>query len=220
MKNNKNKTRINIEGFQTEQEKFWAGKFGEEYITRNQERTYLANNIALFGKILARTNRVDSVIEFGANIGINLLAIKQLIPELELSAIEINEKAVDTLNKLEKIKVYHQSALDFMPDYERDLVLSKGFLIHVNPDKLSQIYDLLYQSSCHYICLAEYYSPTPVEVNYRGYEDKLFKRDFAGEMLDRFNNLQLVDYGFIYHRDNQFPQDDINWFLLEKIDCR
>jgi pseudaminic acid biosynthesis-associated methylase len=107
-----------------------------------------------------------------------------------------------------------------MPDYERDLVLSKGFLIHVNPDKLSQIYDLLYQSSCHYICLAEYYSPTPVEVNYRGCEDKLFKRDFAGEMLDRFNNLKLVDYGFIYHRDNQFPQDDINWFLLEKIDCR
>jgi spore coat polysaccharide biosynthesis protein SpsF len=102
MKNNKNKTRINIEGFQTEQEKFWAGKFGEEYITRNQERTYLANNIALFGKILARTNRVDSVIEFGANIGINLLAIKQLIPEVELSAIEINEKAVDTLNKIKK----------------------------------------------------------------------------------------------------------------------
>lgn len=134
---NKNKTRINSEGFQTEQEKFWAGKFGEEYIARNQERTYLANNIALLGKILSRTHRVNSVIEFGANIGINLLAIKQLLPQIELSAIEINEKAVDKLNKLEQIKVYHQSVLEFMPDYERDLVLSKGFLIHVNPDKLS-----------------------------------------------------------------------------------
>ena len=27
----------------------------------------------------------------------------------------------------------------------------------------------------------------------------------------------LVDYGFVYHRDNCFPQDDINWFLFEKF---
>jgi spore coat polysaccharide biosynthesis protein SpsF len=26
----------------------------------------------------------------------------------------------------------------------------------------------------------------------------------------------LVDYGFAYHRDPNFPQDDITWFLLEK----
>jgi hypothetical protein len=44
----------------------------------------------------------------------------------------------------------------------------------------------------------------------------LYKRDFAGEMLDRYPDLQLVDYGFSYHRDQNFPQDDANWFLLEK----
>jgi hypothetical protein len=57
----------------------------------------------------------------------------------------------------------------------------------------------------------------PVSVNYRGNTDRLFKRDFAGEMLDRFKDLRLLDYGFSYHRDNNFPQDDINWFLLEKV---
>jgi hypothetical protein len=45
----------------------------------------------------------------------------------------------------------------------------------------------------------------------------MFKRDFAGEMLDKFQDLRLLDYGFVYHRDTQFPQDDVNWFLLEKI---
>ena len=45
---------------------------------------------------------------------------------------------------------------------------------------------------------------------------KLFKRDFAGELLDAFPSLDLVDYGFVYHRDPNFPQDDMNWFLLEK----
>jgi spore coat polysaccharide biosynthesis protein SpsF len=35
-------------------------------------------------------------------------------------------------------------------------------------------------------------------------------------MLDRYDDLQLLDYGFAYHRDRQFPVDDITWFLLEK----
>lgn len=56
----------------------------------------------------------------------------------------------------------------------------------------------------------------PVVVSYRGHEDRLFKRDFAGEMLDRYPDLELVDYGFVYHRDPNFPQDDPNWFLLRK----
>ena len=44
----------------------------------------------------------------------------------------------------------------------------------------------------------------------------LFKRDFAGEIMDRHPQLQLVDYGFAYRRDPNFPQDDITWFLMEK----
>ena len=75
----------------------------------------------------------------------------------------------------------------------------------------------MFQSSHRYICIAEYYNPTPVEVPYRGHQNKMFKRDFAGEMLDKFQDLRLLDYGFVYHRDTQFPQDDVNWFLLEKI---
>ena len=63
--------------------------------------------------------------------------------------------------------------------------------------------------------IAEYYNPSPVGIDYRGYKDKLFKRDFAGEMLDGYQDLKLVNYGFCYHRGT-FPQDDISWFLLEK----
>jgi spore coat polysaccharide biosynthesis protein SpsF len=55
-----------------------------------------------------------------------------------------------------------------------------------------------------------------VEVLYRGHTSKLFKRDFAGEMLDTYPDLSMVDYGFVYSRDNNFPQDDVTWFLLEK----
>jgi spore coat polysaccharide biosynthesis protein SpsF len=64
--------------------------------------------------------------------------------------------------------------------------------------------------------VCEYYNPTPVEVRYRGYDHALFKRDFAGELLDAFPQLSLVDYGFTWHRDTTAPLDDSTWFLLEK----
>jgi len=200
----------------TEQEQFWVGKFGDDYILRNKGDQLISNNFSLFRDIFTSTNGVNSVMEFGANIGLNLKAIKKLRNDIELSAIEINKKAVSGLSKMKNIKVYPQSILEFSPDYSRDLVFTKGVLIHINPDFLPRVYDLLHKTSNRYICIIEYYNKTPVEVIYRGHKGKLFKRDFAGEILDRHEDLKLARYGFVYHRDNNFPQDDLNWFLLEK----
>lgn len=204
--------------FQTEQEKFWAGEFGNEYALRNMGTQFLANQIAYFSKILRDIQPIKSVIEFGANIGVNLQAIKMIFPEIELSAVEINKSAVETMEKLPnfKIKAYHSSLLDFTPDYQRDLAFVKGVLIHINPEKLPILYKLLHDSSKKYICIGEYYNPSPVKINYRGHEDRLFKRDFCGEFMDMYPDVKLLDYGFAYHRDNNFPQDDITWFLLTK----
>lgn len=206
--------------FKSEQEHFWAGEFGDEYVTRNQGDIFIANNISLFAKILSRTHSIKSLIEFGANIGINLQAIRQLIPKAEISAVEINQKAVEKLQLHNDYQIYHQSMFDFVPVCKYDLALVKGVLIHISSDMLAKAYELLYQVSNRYICIAEYYNPTPVEITYRGHQDKLFKRDFAGEMLEKFDDLHLLDYGFIYHRDSQFPQDDVTWFLLEKTGCK
>ena len=202
--------------FSTEQEAFWAGEFGDAYINRNDNMSLVQSNIYFFSKVFARTLGVKSIIEFGSNVGLNIRAIKTLLSEVELSSIEINKKAVERLGQIEALKVYHQSILDFSPDYQRDFVFIKGVLIHMDPDILSDVYGLLYETSRRYICLAEYYNPTPVEVSYRGHAERLFKRDFAGEMLDRYPDLELVDYGFGYHRDNNFPHGDMTWFLMEK----
>lgn len=160
--------------YKTDQETFWAGEFGDEYIDRNAGANFVAANLALIAKVLARTSKIRSLIEFGANSGLNLQALRQLLPEAEMSAIEINQKAVAELKKIDSLKVYHQSILDFTPDYPRDLAFIKGVLIHINPDMLGQVYELLYQSSARYICLVEYYNPTPVEVTYRGHTGKLW----------------------------------------------
>ncbi|MFV2092611.1 MAG: pseudaminic acid biosynthesis-associated methylase [Hyphomicrobiales bacterium] len=70
--------------------------------------------------------------------------------------------------------------------------------------------------SNRYLLIIEYYNPTPTEVSYRGNTERLYKRDFAGEILDRYPNLALTSYGFQYHRDTNFPADDSTWFLMEK----
>lgn len=200
----------------TEQEAFWAGSFGDEYVARNNGSELLASNTAFFSRILGRTREVGSLIELGANIGMNLRAIRVLAPAMELAAVEINARACAELDKIPRLSVFGQSILDFSPARCWDMVLIKGVLIHIAPESLDAVYHAAYRACSRYICVAEYYNPSPVEVPYRGHSGKLFKRDFAGELLDRYPDLKLVDYGFVYHRDPSFPQDDITWFLLEK----
>ncbi|MCG5501465.1 pseudaminic acid biosynthesis-associated methylase [Ectothiorhodospira lacustris] len=200
-----------------EQDSFWAGDFGDNYLVRNNGVEMVSSNIALFSKVISRTNNINSVIEFGSNIGLNLTAIQSIIPSATISAVEINEKAIHELKKrMPEAEVFEGSILDYKPQKKHDLSFTKGLLIHIAPDQIKKAYETIYKSSKKYIFLAEYYNPTPLEVSYRGYSNKLFKRDFAGDMMNQFKDLKLVDYGFIYHRDSNFPQDDVTWFLLEK----
>lgn len=203
--------------FKTEQEAFWAGEFGNAYIERNQGDALLASNLDFFSKALRATRNVKTCLEFGANIGMNLKAIQLLHPTIEASAIEINAQAAAQLqNVIAPDHVHNTSILDFEASRTYDLTLIKGVLIHINPDELPQVYDKLVASSGRYLLVAEYYNPSPVSIPYRGHTDRLFKRDFAGEIMDRHPELQLIDYGFAYRRDPNFPQDDITWFLMQK----
>jgi pseudaminic acid biosynthesis-associated methylase len=203
--------------YKTEQEAFWAGDFGNQYIGRNAGNELLASNLAFFAKALAKAQGLGNCIEFGANIGMNLRALKLLYPKQEQYAIEINPSAATELGTIiPSGNVFQTSILNFNPDRTWDLALIKGVLIHINPDSLPQVYDTLYRAAGRYLLVCEYYNPSPVAINYRGHTDRLFKRDFCGEILDRHSDLKLIEYGFVYRRDPNFPQDDITWFLIEK----
>lgn len=203
--------------YKTEQEVFWAGEFGNEYIERNNSDQLLASNLNFFTKAFNQAGKINSCIEFGANIGMNLKAIKLLYPSIQLNGIEINQTAASELTKLIGNESVHQcSIFDFNSSQTFDVALIKGVLIHINPEKLGEVYQKLYESSKQFILIAEYYNPSPVNIPYRGHDNKLFKRDFAGEMMDLYSDLKLIDYGFSYRKDPVFPQDDITWFLLKK----
>ena len=203
--------------YKTEQEKFWANEFGTEYIERNKGEKLLASNLNFFTKALQQAGKIESCIEFGANIGMNLKALKLLYPSIISNAIEINENAANILRDIiGQDNVYNGSIFDYNVKSKVQLSLIKGVLIHINPNMLQKVYEQLYNSSEKFILIAEYYNPTPVALNYRGHDDRLFKRDFAGEFLDKYPDTELIDYGFSYRRDKAFPQDDITWFLIKK----
>ena len=200
----------------TPQESFWEGAFGNDYIARNRDPALLASKIAMFSRILASTSDVGSFRELGANIGLNIIALRSLRPRASFQAIEINEAAFHELSKIPGIEARRGSLFD-LPEFEPvDLSFTAGVLIHLNPDRLKDAYTHLYEASRRYVMVAEYYNPVPVELGYRGHEGRLFKRDFAGEIMDAHPDLRLIDYGFCYRRDPTFPADDLTWFLMEK----
>lgn len=199
----------------TEQEKFWAGDFGKEYSIRNKSEMLLYSKVAMWGRMLRSANNVTSIRELGCNIGLNLLALKKLYPEIELSGYEINEIAAKEAGDLKIAHIVHDSILNKITEPAVDLTFTAGVLIHINPEFLNAVYENLVHGTKRYVLVAEYYNPSPIAIAYRGHSDKLFKRDFAGELIDGYG-LKLIDYGFVYKRDNWAPQDDITWFLLEK----
>lgn len=205
------------DNYATPQEEFWAGEFGTEYIARNDSAQLLASNLDFFSKSLKQAGRVVSCLELGANIGMNLKALQLLYPGIQLKAVEINPVAAKQLaNLIGEANVFEGSIFEYPVDVKFDLALIKGVLIHIHPDMLAAVYEKLYQASDRFILVCEYYNPSPVTISYRGHTDRLFKRDFAGEMLDKYPDLKLIDYGFAYRKDPAFPQDDITWFLMQK----
>ncbi len=198
-----------------EQEKFWRGKFGDNYTKRNSIDLGLVNNIYFFKKIL-KNIKINSLIELGANNGSNILAIKKVKKKLNnITAVEINSKACKELERIKCVKVINQSISKLKIKKKFDFVLLKGVLIHINPNQLKKIYEKISKLSNKYVLIAEFYNPYPIKIDYRNFKNKLFKRDFAGEFIANTKNFKIIDYGFAYRKD-KFPQEDLTWFLIRK----
>ena len=199
----------------SEQSVLWRGQFGDQYHARSPGS--VDANLAFFERALAKAQHISSILELGCGVGTNLRALARLLPATELSGVEINTGAASAASEVAD-HVWCDSVLDWSPPRQWDLVLTRGVLIHVAPDDLPAAYGVIYEASERYVLLAEYYAKTPTEVQYRGHDKALWRRDFAGEFLDLYSNMRLRDYGFVYDRDDVAPQDSINWFLMERTE--
>ena len=194
----------------TDQEKYWQEN--DEYHARSpgdEEANY-----HFFRQSLANSGlKYDcSILELGCGTGANLRALNRCYSYTKLTGLDLNQ---DALAKMPSYaRAVNASVIDWEPDDEWDLVVTKGLLIHVAPDDLPRAYATILKAASRLVLICEYFSPQTRMIPYRGENDRLWARDHAGELIDQ-HGLKLVDYGFVSKRD-QHPQDDLTWWLLEK----
>jgi len=204
----------------SEQIEFWRGEFGNHYLERNTaDATNIRPRLQLWSQILSRLagRPPESILEIGANIGINLRTLS-LLTGAELWAVEPNDKARARLVEdgvVPQDRAFGGSGADVtLPDASIDLVFTSGVLIHIHPDDLLANCSQMHRVSKRYIGCVEYFSDKPVELKYREHSNKLFKRDFGGFWMDNFPDLQLIDYGFAWKRVTGL--DNLTWWIFEK----
>lgn len=198
----------------TAQELFWQGEFGSEYTERNAISPEARQ--PFFARVLGKTFGVSRICELGANRGHNLAAIRKLSANYQLTGVELNPQAVTLLGEQEGIRAIRSSILDFDSAEPFDLVYTCGVLIHLNPDDLPAVYRKIFALSARYVLINEYFNPVPVSLDYRGYTDRLFKRDFGKEFLEATHHqARVADYGFLWQTVEP-AWDNTTWWLFEK----
>ncbi|OGP71876.1 MAG: hypothetical protein A2Z73_01235 [Deltaproteobacteria bacterium RBG_13_60_28] len=199
---------------------FWKDSFGDAYTNRNEYADWkVEDGVQVFRRILAGL-KIESVLEVGSNIGINLLALDRLFHgQIGLYAVEPNRKAFNLLTANLQGKpgrAWNCDASNLpLADAAVDLAFTCGVLIHIPPDRLVANTAEIVRVSKKYVLCLEYFSHTPAEIPYRGRKGLLFKRDFGGFYLDHHPQLRSINYGFIWQREFKY-YDNLNWWLFEK----
>ena len=80
----------------------WRGKFGIEYMARNQAtEDAVSQATEVFRRMICETGaaaNIESVLEVGANVGINLRGLRNALGEsVKIAALEPNPPAVERL---------------------------------------------------------------------------------------------------------------------------
>lgn len=198
----------------------WTGKFGNEYVDRNDYANWKVEpGKKAFRQMLGGLD-IASILEVGSNIGLNLLFIDALFNSaVKLYAVEPNRKAFDRLISQTHFgleKAWNCDVFQLpLADCSIDLVFTSGVLIHIAPDDLGRATDEIVRVARKYVLCIEYFSHTPVEVPYHEQVGLLFKRDFGAFYLDRFPELKCVNYGFLWEREFHIF-DNLNWWFFEK----
>ncbi len=91
---------------QTPQLEAWTGRFGNEYIGRNDYAGWkMAPGTESFRRIIDGRD-IESVLEVGSNVGLNLLFINELFKgSVKLYAVEPNHKAFNRLVSQSKMRL-------------------------------------------------------------------------------------------------------------------
>lgn len=163
--------------------------------------------------MLRKTRDIASVLECGCNIDRNISFLNEVAPRAQISIVEISKPAFDLVSRrYDLVESFNGSILESrLTPSSFDLVFTMGVLIHINPDQLLPTMAKIFEYSSRYVLIGEYLNRTPTMIEYRGEQNRLFKRDFGKLFIENFA-VSLVDYGFPWgHVYDAAGFDDITW---------
>jgi pseudaminic acid biosynthesis-associated methylase len=202
----------------------WKSDFGKSYTTRNNlslselDKLYFddlgVTRSELNNEFLGNLDRKLKILEIGCNIG-NQLKLLQNMGFEDLWGIDVSAEAISIAKRnTDGINIIKSSAheLPFKNEYF-DLVFTSRVLIHIDPSKLNEVIDNMYDLSKRYIWCFEYFSTSNTEVEYRGKTELLWKNDFLSAFLERHSDLTVVKSSKYKYQNNNNVD---NMFLLSK----
>jgi pseudaminic acid biosynthesis-associated methylase len=210
---------------ETPQLREWRGEFGREYTLRNcltpsqLDALWLGNygttRTELNHRFLAGIPLDARILEVGCNLGNQLLLLQQL-GYSNLHGVDVQSHALEMAGSRTKNVNFVQASSFALPYPQKyfDLVFTSGVLIHISPEDVPAALDEIHRCAKSYIWGCEYYAPVRTEINYRGHADLLWKMDYAGEYLARFDDLELVLEQRLPYLGNQNLD---SMFLLRRV---
>lgn len=173
-------------------EEFWAGKFGIEYLQRNQINP---DDRVPFWKSAVDYCTPASVLEVGCNRGHNLVAIQKCDASIDCYGVDVNAVAVEEARQqgLEVQRANGQSIAGLYEAGSMDLVFTAGVLIHIPPEDLEAVMRAIIVTSARYVLAIEYAGEKEEEIEYRGHAGKLWRRPFGNIYQDL--GLKMLSYG-------------------------
>jgi spore coat polysaccharide biosynthesis protein SpsF len=194
-------------------EALWAGAFGNAYVDRTLSSDDDRGELWL---PLMDELRPESVLEVGCGIGRNLQWITQRVDAKCVTGLDINAKALRTLDRrVAKVRGVNAPARELpLADRSVEFVFTVGLLMHQPEETLDKVMSEMVRVSSRYVFCGEYHDMNTVSLPYHGKDDALFRRDYGDRFLDLFPfDLALVREGEIG------PEQDwerVTWWLFER----
>ena len=173
---------------------FWKGDFGRQYTERNRAVDWKAR--VPFWKHIADVTEAISFLEVGCNIGTNLKAIREVLPEVAImSGVDVNRDAL-AMAQTSGFDVVECAAAEigtiWLPE-SADIVFTSGVMIHVSPDELPATMQAIVDMAKTWVLAVEYADTQETEVEYRGHAGRLWRRPYGD--LYQARGLSLEEQG-------------------------
>jgi pseudaminic acid biosynthesis-associated methylase len=190
----------------------WAGEYGEAWTQRNDmgvdeidelyEERFGISRLELLNRFLGGLDRNVRILEVGANIGTQLLCLRELGFE-KLYGIDIQREAIERAHRERpSLDIIEGNLFDIpFKDGFFDLVFTCGVLIHVPDEELDRAMDEIVRCSSDYVFGHEYYAEDHSEITHRGHDGVLWKADFPSRYVGS-RPLELVDSIHLEHNDS------------------